>query len=300
MPRVFVAGSINMDVVAKTERHPSPGETVLGSALQMIPGGKGANQALASARLDMETVLVGCVGTDLFGSELCTFLEKSGLNLKHVKRVEKTGTGTALIVVNQHGENTIVVVPGANASLSPADVHSIDCSRNDILVAQFEIPLPTVMAFFELGKSRGTISVLNPAPAQHVPSTLLALTDVIVLNETELQLLTGQQVTLKNAADCCSKLQAFPQQVVVLTLGKEGVLAIADLEIIRVPGHSVNAVDTTGAGDCFVGALAGRLALGLPLEQAITFANKAAALSVQRFGAGTSMPTLREVELFQV
>lgn len=298
MPRVFVAGSINMDVVAKAERHPAPGETVLGSTLQMIPGGKGANQALASARLGMETLLVGCVGADLFGSELCAFLAQSKLNLKHIKRVEKTATGTALIVVNQHGENTIVVVPGANTSLAPADVLSIDCSSNDILVAQFEIPLPTITAFFQHGKSRGAVNVLNPAPAQRVPSALLALTDVIVINETELQLLTGEQVSLKNAADCCRKLQAFPQQVVVLTLGKEGVVAITESGIFRVPGHSVNAVDTTGAGDCFVGALASRLSLGLPMERSITFANKAAALSVQQFGAATSMPTLREVDLF--
>ena len=188
----------------------------------MIPGGKGANQALASARLGMETVLVGCVGDDLFGSELVTFLKQSGLNLKHVKRMDHTFTGTALIVVNQHGENTIVVVPGANACLTPQICCSIHCAPEDVLVAQFEIPLPTIMSFFELGKSRGTINVLNPAPAQPVPQALLALADVVVLNETELQLLTGEKVSLETGADCCRNLQAFAQQVVVLTLGKRG------------------------------------------------------------------------------
>jgi len=299
MSRVFVAGSINMDVVAKTKHHPSPGETILGTELRFIPGGKGANQALASSKLGMETLLIGSVGADAFGAELLSFLKQSKLDIKQVKQVEETTTGTALIVVNSIGENTIVVVPGANACLEPADVLSTGCTRDDILVAQFETPLSTTIAFFQYGKSQGTTNILNPAPAQKVPAELLALSDVVVLNTTELSLLTGEKITSESAADCCKKLQVSSEQVVVLTLGRDGVVAVAGSRIIREQGHDVKAIDTTGAGDCFVGALASRLALGMPIDQSIAFANKAAAISVQRFGAGTSMPTLQEVELFQ-
>ena len=191
MARVFVAGSINMDVVAKAARHPSPGETILATQARLIPGGKGANQALASCKLGTETVLVGSVGLDHFGSELCTFLKQSGVDLRHVKRVEGTATGMALIVVDGLGENTIVVIPGANECLAPTDVVTTNCVRNDVLVAQLEIPLSTVIAFFRLGKSQGTRNILNPSPAQNVPEELLAVTDVVVVNASELHLLTN-------------------------------------------------------------------------------------------------------------
>lgn len=299
MSRVIVAGSINMDVVAKASRHPSPGETILGTTLSFIPGGKGANQALASAKLGTETLLVGCVGNDQFGSALCTFLEQSKVNLKSVKRIHKSATGTALIVVNPTGENTIVVIPGANEFLSADDVLATNCARNDIFVAQFETPLSTTTAIFRYGRSQGTRNILNPSPALSVPAELLALSDVVVLNATELQLLTGEVVSVDTGVDCCRKLRSFNEQIVVLTLGKDGVIASTGSDLIRVQGHQVDAVDTTGAGDCFVGALASRLALGLSLEHSIAFSNSAAAISVQRQGAGPSMPSLEEVESFQ-
>lgn len=295
MSKVIVAGSINMDVVAKTSRHPLPGETVPGSGVRLIPGGKGANQAIASFRLGAETTLIGKVGADSFGQELCRYLGHTGLSLDHVKQVDGQSTGTALIVVDAHGENTIVVVPGANEMLLPDDVQSFECSRNDVLVAPFEIPLGTIEAFFGFGRKRDTINVLNPAPAQKIPATLQVLCDVVVLNETELEQLTGNTFSMANSEACCRSLRAFPNQVIVLTLGKDGVLALTERGMIREPGLSVNAIDTTGAGDCFVGALANRLARGATMGDAITFANRAAALSVTREGASISMPTEQEV-----
>jgi ribokinase len=299
MPRVIVAGSINMDVVVTAARHPLPGETIPGKDLAFLPGGKGANQAVASSRLGVETHLVGRLGKDAFGSALYDFLAGTGVQLGHVKRVENAPSGTALIVVAENGENTIVVIPGANGHLLPSDVASVPLGSADVLVAQCEIPLATVEAFFRAGRAHGTTNIFNPAPAQPVSKELLTLCDVLVLNETELQVLTGESVSPENGAECCERLRVSAEQIVVLTLGKEGVVAVSEAGTIRVPGLRVQAVDTTGAGDCFVGALASRLALDLSLAEAVSFANTAAALSVQRFGAGPSMPTAAEVEAFR-
>jgi ribokinase len=296
MSKVIVSGSINMDVVAKAERHPAPGETIAGKDLVFIPGGKGANQAVAAAKLGADTLLIGNVGDDAFGAELYAFLKGIGVDLQYVKQVKKTPTGTAIIVVSDSAENTIVVVPGANASLAPNDVTSVPLTKGDILVSQFEIPMETIEAFFKAGRLRGTTNILNPAPAKLVSSELLNLSDIIVLNETELQLLTGEDVSLENAFERARKLKAFPEQIIIATLGKDGVAAVAGDRNIRVLGLKVKAVDTTGAGDCFVGALACKLACGSTLDKAITFANKAAAISVQRFGAGPSMPTVTDIE----
>lgn len=298
MSRVIVAGSINMDIVARTKRFPKPGETVLGTEVRLVPGGKGANQAIASSKLGTDTVLLGAVGADSYGKELCSFLEHAGVNTCLVKRVHNAASGTAVIVVNETGENTIVVIPGANSMLTESDVLLDSIAQGNILVAQFEIPLSTTLAFFKHGKSQGTINILNPSPSQKIPDDLLALSDVVVLNATELNQQTGSVVSPDTAADCCRRFQAFKEQIVVLTLGKDGVVAIHQKGIVRELGHSVSAIDSTGAGDCFVGALASRLACGDPLEQAVAFANSAAAVSVQRFGAGPSMPTWQEVHDF--
>jgi ribokinase len=274
------------------------GETVLGSDLAFIPGGKGANQAVASAKLGVETILVGRVGDDAFGANLRSFLDRTGVNVEQVKVTENVATGTALIVVSESAENTIVVVPGANCRLTPIDIDAVPIAKGNVLVAQFEVPVASIEAFFAIGRSKGTRNILNPAPALTISRELLGLSDLIILNETELELLTGERVSLETGACICKKLRARSEQSVILTLGKEGVIAISGTETIRVKGLQVRAVDTTGAGDCFVGALASRLALGLNLGEAIFFANKAAAISVQRPGAGTSMPTAAEVGEF--
>jgi len=297
MGRVFVAGSINMDVVATADRHPRVGETVAGKQVLYFPGGKGANQAVAASRLGARTTLIGRLGKDAFGAELRTFLGAQGIDLGSVRDAD-THSGTAIITVAE-ADNTIVVIPGSNALVGPEDVGVVPLSKGDVAVSQFEIPLPTIAAFFHRAREADAVTVLNSAPAQKMSGALLALVDILVLNETELGFLAGVELSESDEAariiDVARKLQARADQTICVTLGKRGVLALAGREEIAVPGRVVRAVDTTGAGDCFVGALAAQLADGAPLRAALGFANAAASISVQRMGAGPSMPTAAEV-----
>ncbi|MCA1496570.1 MULTISPECIES: ribokinase [unclassified Bradyrhizobium] len=298
MGRVFVAGSINMDVVATADRHPRVGETVAGRQVLYFPGGKGANQAVAASRLGARTTLIGRLGRDSLGAELKAFLGDQGIDLGYVVEMAEAHTGTAIITVAE-ADNTIVVVPGANGLVGADDVKVVPLLKGDVAVSQFEIPLPTIAAFFHRARAAGAVTVLNPAPAQKMPGELLALVDILVLNETELGFLAGVELSESDAAgriiDVARKLQAREDQTICVTLGKRGVLALAGHEEISVAGRVVKALDTTGAGDCFVGALAAQLADGAPLREALTFANAAASISVQRMGAGPSMPTGAEV-----
>lgn len=298
MGRVFVAGSINMDVVATADRHPRIGETVAGRQVLYFPGGKGANQAVAASRLGARTTLIGRLGRDSFGTELKAFLGEQGVDLGYVVETAETHTGTAIITVAE-ADNTIVVVPGANGLVGADDVSVLPLLKGDVAVSQFEIPLPTIAAFFHRARAAGAMTVLNPAPAQKMSGELLELVDILVLNETELGFLAGTELSETDAAaritDVARQLQARADQTICVTLGKRGVLALAGREEIAVAGRVVKAVDTTGAGDCFVGALAAQLAEGAALREALTFANAAASISVQRMGAGPSMPTAEEV-----
>ncbi|MET3331577.1 ribokinase [Bradyrhizobium ottawaense] len=297
MGRVFVAGSINMDVVATADRHPRVGETVAGQQVLYFPGGKGANQAVAASRLGARTTLIGRLGKDSFGAELRAFLGAQGIDLGSVRDAD-THTGTAIITVAA-SDNTIVVIPGSNAQVGAGDVADVPLAKGDIAVSQFEIPLPTIAAFFRRARQAGVVTVLNPAPAQKMSGELLALVDILVLNETELGFLAGAELSDSDEPakilDVARNLQARADQSICVTLGKRGVLALAGREEVAVPGRAVKAVDTTGAGDCFVGALAAQLADGVPLRAALAFANAAASISVQRMGAGPSMPTAAEV-----
>jgi len=298
MGRVFVAGSINMDVVATADRHPRVGETVAGREVLYFPGGKGANQAVAASRLGAKTTLIGRLGTDAFGAELRTFLDAQGIDPASIKETPETHTGTAIITVAA-SDNTIVVIPGSNALVSADDVADTPLTKGDVAVSQFEIPLPTIAAFFQRAHAAGATTMLNPAPAQKMSPELLALVDILVLNETELGFLAGTELTDDDEAAkiiaVARKLQARADQTICVTLGKRGVLALAASEEFVVQGRVVKAVDTTGAGDCFVGALASQLADGAGLRAALAFANAAASISVQRMGAGPSMPTAAEV-----
>jgi len=297
MGRVFVAGSINMDVVATADRHPRVGETVAGREVLYFPGGKGANQAVAAARLGAKTILIGRLGKDAFGAELRAFLGAQGVDLGSVREAD-THSGTAIITVAA-SDNTIVVIPGSNGLVSADDVADAPLTKGDVAVSQFEIPLPTIAAFFQRARSAGSTTVLNPAPAQKMSGELLALVDILVLNETELGFLAGRELSDDDEAAkiiaVARQLQARADQTICITLGKRGVLALAGSEEFTVPGRAVKAVDTTGAGDCFVGALASQLADGVQLRAALAFANAAASISVQRMGAGPSMPTAAEV-----
>lgn len=298
MGRVFVAGSINMDVVATASRHPRIGETVAGQEVLYFPGGKGANQAVAASRLGAGTTLIGTLGKDSFGAELKAFLAAQGIDLGYVRETTEAHTGTAIITV-AGGDNTIVVIPGANAKVTAEDAGVVPLVKGDVAVSQFEIPLPAIAAFFRHARAAGATTVLNPAPAMEVGRDLLELVDILVLNETELGLLAGVAVAESDdqarIIDAARRLQADTDQVICVTLGRRGVLALAGREELAIPGRVVQAIDTTGAGDCFVGALAAQLAHGATLRNALIFANAAASISVQRLGAGPSMPTAREV-----
>lgn len=298
MGRVFVAGSINMDVVATADRHPKVGETVAGKQVLYFPGGKGANQAVAASRLGAQTTLIGRLGKDSFGAELKAFLADQGIDLGYLQETAEAHTGTAIITVAA-SDNTIVVIPGSNALVGADDVRVVPLLKGDVAVSQFEIPLPTIAAFFQRAREAGATTLLNPAPAQTMSRELLALVDVLVLNETELGLLAGVELAEDDSAariiEVARQLQARAEQTICVTLGKRGVLALAGSEEFAVPGRAVKAVDTTGAGDCFVGALAAQLADGVALRNALAFANAAASISVQRMGAGPSMPTAAEV-----
>lgn len=298
MGRVLVAGSINMDVVAKAGRHPRIGETVAGHEVLFLPGGKGANQAIAASKLGAPTMLIGCLGRDAFGRDLRAFLAATDLDLEFLRDTADAPTGTAIITVAD-GDNTIVVIPGANASVNADDVAAPPLAAGDIAVCQFEIPLPAVTAFLERARAVGATTILNPAPALPCDRRLLGLADVLILNETELGFFAKREIgpasdpaTIIEAA---RSLQTDSRQTICVTLGPRGFLALIDGEPHGEPGRPVTAVDTTGAGDCFVGAVAAKLAQQRSVRDALHYANVAASLCVQRVGAAPAMPSAAEV-----
>jgi ribokinase len=298
MGRVFVAGSINMDVVATADRHPRVGETVAGREVLYFPGGKGANQAVSAAKLGAPTMLIGRLGADAFGSELRTFLTAEGVDLTFVRDTE-AHTGTAIITL-ANADNTIVVIAGANGIVSADDIATVALAKGDIAVSQFEIPQTTVSAFFKRARAAGATTILNPAPAVAFGAELLDLVDILILNETELSLLAKTELRDSDEParfiEAARALRGDRDMIVCVTLGKRGVVALADGKPLVVEGRAVRAVDTTGAGDCFVGAVAAQLAAGQSLRDALGYANLAASICVQRMGAAPSMPTAAEVK----
>ncbi|HET7125010.1 MAG TPA: ribokinase [Bradyrhizobium sp.] len=299
MGRVFVAGGINMDVVATAARHPRIGETVAGNAVLYFPGGKGANQAVAAAKLGASTTLIGRLGKDAFGDELKAFLAAQGVDLSFVQQTSEAHTGTALITI-ANADNTIVVIPGANALVSAADVSGVAFAKGDIAVSQFEIPLASISAFLNRARAAGATTILNPAPAIEVERDLLDLADILVLNESELGLLAKTELRDTDAPavfiEAARSLQTRKEKTICVTLGRRGALALVEGKTLIIPGHTVEALDTTGAGDCFVGAVAAQLAGGKSIRDALHYANAAGSICVQRMGAAPSMPTAAEVE----
>jgi len=309
--RVVVFGSINMDLVAGVTRISAPGETVAGHSFASFPGGKGGNQALAAHQAaggEATVVLFGKVGDDALGEELLDFYRRQGLATDLIARSANEPTGTALIQVEQEsGQNSIVVVAGANGDFTPDGMDAVPLQSGDILLSQFEVPRDCITALFRRGHSLGTVNILNPAPAKPISGELLRLVDILVPNETELAVLSGTAVTKdsmdEEIAAAARGLAAHQNQKIVVTLGPRGALAVAGAvsgavtgeETLRVPGRPVTPVDTTGAGDCFVGTLAACLARGQPFAEALAAANTAASLSVQKEGAGTSMLTAAEI-----
>jgi ribokinase len=292
MARIVVVGSINMDLVTLAPRFPAAGETLLGERFLTVPGGKGANQAVAAARLGAEVTLVGAIGRDAFGAELERGLTAEGIDLAHVLTLDDVGSGTASITVAE-GDNQIVVVPAANARVTPAQVEQARdrIERADAVLVQMEIPLETVEATIRLGHRAGVPVILNPAPAQPLPREWLTLASYLTPNQHELATVLGADA----AEDFIALMQRAPCPV-VLTRGSEGAWYREQGEPKHQPGFTVDVVDTTGAGDTFNGALAVHLREGL--DMAVRKACAAAALSVTRLGAQGGMPRADEVDAF--
>jgi ribokinase len=297
--RVVVVGSANTDMVARVARLPLPGETVLGGDFATAPGGKGANQAVAAARLGAVVTLVACVGADALGDAAVLGFEAEGIDTQYVVRDPEAPTGVALITVDAAtGENSIVVASGANAKLSVGLIQmAAGAIRDaDVVVCQLESPLATVQAALQLARDAGKITILNPAPAQALSDELLALVSVLTPNETEAALLAGNASATPEEAAAILLARGVGQLVV--TLGADGVLLASEAETTRLPAHAVSSVvDTTAAGDCFTGALAVALGEGMSLRSAVAFANAAASLSVEKAGAQPSLPNRYEVDL---
>ena len=299
MADILVIGSLNADLVVRAPRFPAPGETIHGGDLSILPGGKGANQAVAAARLGAGVAMAGRVGNDDFGSLLVANLKRNGVDVRGVARDETAATGTAMIVVDSGGQNSIVLSPGANGLVTPAQVEAVDFSEAGLLLLQFEIPIEATSRAAQTARDKGLRVLLNPAPAQPFPDELLADVDVLIPNESELGLLTGLPVIdVPSAGQAAASLMARGLRAVIVTLGSNGALLVDRLGARHVPPYPVQVVDTTAAGDAFVGGLAVALLKGQPLEKAVQYANACGALTVTKFGAQPSLPTAREVQEF--
>jgi ribokinase len=300
-PRIVVVGSINLDLVARVARLPRPGETVTGRSLVESHGGKGANQAVAAARLGAAVAMIGRLGDDGFGASLRKGLEHEGIDTSGVLTTPRISSGVALIGVDDAGQNAITIVPGANGRLTPADVarHAEAFDRGGVLVVQLEVPIETVAAAIAAARKSRMRTVLDPAPAPNgpLPPECLAV-DVLSPNQTEAEALTGIAVNSLDAAhDAAARLQELGARAVVLKLGEQGAYVLdASENSSHVPAPAVTPVDTTAAGDAFTAALAVRLAEGASLDEAVRFGCAAGALAVTREGAQAAMPSRAEVE----
>ncbi|HVU28288.1 MAG TPA: ribokinase [Verrucomicrobiae bacterium] len=298
-PKICVVGSSNTDMMVKVPRIPQPGETILGGEFITAAGGKGANQAVAAARAGGNVTFIARVGNDIFGTQAIASLVANRINTKFVFRDKNHPSGAALIFVANDGQNSIAVASGANGHLSPMNVKQAEPAiiRADILVAQLETPLPTVIAAVQLAAKHRVPIILNPAPANSLPANLLHCISVLTPNESEAELLTGVKITSNvSAMRAAKKLRARGVKKVVITLGANGAFISDEIGERHCPGFKVKALDTTAAGDVFNGALAVALAEGKTLDSGVRFACAAAALSVTRPGAQTSVPTRANIE----
>lgn len=296
MKNITVFGSINMDIVVNLERYPEKGETVYGKKLSFIPGGKGANQARSIARLGTKVTLIGKVGKDEFGKTLLGSLDKEGIKTR-ASISENSTSGVAIIGVDNRSENRIIVTPGANFDFSAKDFADINFAKGDLVLSNFEVPKAAVKACFLKAKESGAITLLNYSPLEILDKDITSLTDFIIINEHELAVLSSTRpYSDESFIKAANKITA-ENATLIVTLGRKGCVAIQGKNVIRAKPFKVKAVDTTGAGDSFMGALAVAIAEDKKLEQALMFANAAAALKVTKPGA-SSMPYRKEVEKF--
>lgn len=298
-PSILVVGSSNTDMAVKLDRLPKPGETIFGGEFASASGGKGANQAVSAARAGGAVTFIARIGRDLFGDQAVAGFVADGINVNYLIRDQSHPSGVALIFIGRAGENSIAVSPGSNGKLAPADLKKNRKAFDDagVLVLQLEIPMKTVEAAAALAVGAGLRVVLNPAPAQWLPASLLRRVSVLTPNESETELLTGVKPTdVAAVGRAAAELLSRGVQNVVITLGARGAYVAGKDGNHVIPGYKVNAIDTTGAGDVFSGGLAEALAEGKPLVEAARFANAAAAISVTRMGAQTSAPARQEIE----
>lgn len=297
--RIVVVGSINADLQFMSPSVPRGGQTILGSGFDMGFGGKGANQAVAASLCGAQVAMIAAIGGDLLGTEAIANLRAQGVDTSAVRVVPDAATGTALILVEPNGENRIIVVKGANDQLSPADIDAATdrIAAADMVLVQFEIPLQTVYHTVRLARSHHVPCMVNPAPALAADLTALACADYLILNETEAETMAGRSPGATTDLDACiDDLLASGMHRVVLTVGAKGAMLASRTLRVHVPGFQVAAVDTTGAGDAFIGSLATFLTEGMPERDALARANLYAALSATRVGAQKSFARRAELD----
>jgi ribokinase len=302
MNKTCILGSLNMDIVLEVENMAKVGETIFAKSLTSIPGGKGANQAVAAKRMGSDVYMIGKVGLDSNGDFLVSELESHGINTDYIFKDNKESTGTAIINVNNEGNNSIVVVAGANMNINIDEIMQSFSIINgcDVIIAQFETPSEMTMEAFIYAKFQGIITILNPAPAKKIDNELFKYTDIIIPNETEAYELTGILVEdIESAKKAANNFIAMGVNYVIITLGSKGAALITKEKAEIIPAIKVNAIDTTAAGDSFIGAVSSKLtAKELSyenLKKAIVFANKVSSIVVQRSGAQPSIPSMKEV-----
>lgn len=301
--QILVVGSTNTDMVIKAAHLPRPGETILGGTFFMNPGGKGANQAVAIARLGAPVTFICKTGTDIFGHQSQQLFEAEGINTSYVFSDPQNPSGVALISVDDKAENCIVVASGANANLTPEDLKKAEeaIDQCDIVLLQLEIPMETVEYVAKIAFEKGKKVILNPAPAQPLSAKLLSHLYLITPNETEAEMISGVKITDEASAnEAAQVLSEKGVQNVIITLGSKGALVYSNGESEVVPAYKVNAIDTTAAGDVFNGALTVALSEGRDLKEASRFGCKASAISVTRSGAQSSAPYRNEVDIFRI
>lgn len=301
MNRISVIGSLNMDLVIQTERVPLAGETISGRDFNLIPGGKGANQAIAAAKAGSPTSMFGCVGDDEFGEVLLNSLKDAGVNTVNVSKTSKVRTGVASIILESSGENRIIIISGANNLVDAAyvDSHWDEIKLSSLILLQHEIPLETCHYIIEKAHASSIPVMLNPAPFHEIPTDVLTKVDYLAVNEVELQGIVPTQVSsIEDVIRAGKEINQMGVKQVLITLGGDGAVLVSNEEVIHQPAFTVNAVDTTAAGDTFVGYFASAIINGFGLKQALVNSCGAAALAVTKVGAQSSIPCNDDTQSF--